>query len=54
MKEKKWFIKVDLDEEPELYAEVSTWMAAVFKLLEVIEKGVPFTCAVDFFYRDGE
>lgn len=53
MKERQWYIELDNDEEPACYEKVDSWFQGVCELLKYIEKGVPFTCKIDFFYRDG-
>ena len=54
MRKKVWFLDVDLDGVNEFHGEVQTWFEGVCKILACIQKGVPFICSLDFFYRDGD
>lgn len=53
MKVRQWYIELVNDLDDQIYELCEGWFGAVCKLLTYIEKGIPFTCKVDFFYRDG-
>lgn len=54
MRRKVWYVRIDCDEVCEFEGNVKSWFDGVCQILATIEKGVPFTCSLDFFYREGD